>query len=222
MVSTRIFAAVALVSACSAFIPVAVRPSRSLARNAARATTALRMSSEDEPGSIVAVTPANIEAAAGVTGGIVGLWLGGPLFAVIFAAATNYGSKQDGDIPDAVRQLGSSAIGVFNFLTEFNAKYDVTGKAGELGGQIAEKAKASDTSGTFDKVESVLKDTTAKVSELNVEYDLVSKSKSVAGYASELAEKAIDKGRELDAEYELSNKAVDAVKSGVEKARKNV
>jgi len=179
------------------------------------------MANDDET-AIVQATPENIEAAAGVAGGLVGFWLGGPLFGLIFAAATNYGSKQDGDVPDVVRQAGSSAIGLFNFLTEFNTKYDVTGKAGDLAGQVAEKAKASDTSGTFEKVEDVLKETSSKVTELNDQYDLVSKSKSVAGYASEIAEKAIDKGRELDAEYELSNKAIDAVKGGVDKARNQI
>ena len=56
---------------------------------------------------------------------------------------------------------------------------------------------------------------------MNDEYDLVGKGKQVLWVAGDLSEKAIMKGIELNDEYDLVDKAVDAGKEAVEKAKES-
>lgn len=67
-----------------------------------------------------------------------GFFVGGPFLAAVLAIAANYGSKQENEAGDAVRAVGKTAIEAFNFLTNVNTKYDVTG-------ELASRAKMTCT-----------------------------------------------------------------------------
>jgi hypothetical protein len=121
--------------------------------------------------ALVPASPENIEFGAGVVGGIAGLVVGGPLLAVILSLAANYGSKQKNDVGDAVRGLSSTAINTFNWLSSLNAKYDVTGQASSALGDAVDKLKQTDDTKALDKVETSLKDATAKVRNASVGRD---------------------------------------------------
>lgn len=57
-----------------------------------------------------------------------GFFVGGPVLAAALAVAANYGSKQENEAGEAVRGISANAIEAFNFLTNINSKYDVTGE----------------------------------------------------------------------------------------------
>lgn len=157
-----------------------------------------RMMSE-EPTDLVPLVPVdrpNVESAAAVTGGILGFVLGGPLFAAILAAVTNYVSKKEGESGEALRGVGKTVVESYNFLTKLNAKYDVTGKVTDS----VSKAFASveTESEALQTVKSTINTVSSKVSELNAEYDLVSKGKEIVAATASLTDAAIDKVVELN------------------------
>ena len=143
------------------------------------------------------------------------------MFGALSAALVNYVSKQDNEVGDVARGVGKVALDVFNFLTKLNNKYDLTDKAGTAAIDAIDKVKEKDAEGVLDKVEDALATTTDKLSALNDEYDLVGKGKQVLWVAGDLSEKAIMKGIELNDEYDLVDKAVDAGKEAVEKAKES-
>ena len=67
----------------------------------------------DENVELVPVEKTTIASAAAVTGGILGLILGGPYGALVGAAMTNYVVKKDNESGEAFRGLGKTIIGTF-------------------------------------------------------------------------------------------------------------
>ena len=63
----------------------------------------------------------------------VGFFVGGPVLAAVLAVAANYGSKQENEAGEAMRGISANAIEAFNFLTNINSKYDVTGESSSRG-----------------------------------------------------------------------------------------
>lgn len=51
----------------------------------------------------------------------------------MLAVAANYGSKQENEAGEAMRGISANAIEAFNFLTNINSKYDVTGESPSRG-----------------------------------------------------------------------------------------
>ena len=204
----------------AAFAPAQWRASAPATASARPRVAPLRMSDE-EGGALITVNEENIGAGASTLGGVAGFVVGGPVFGALSAALVNYVSKQDNEVGDVARGVGKVALDVFNFLTKLNNKYDLTDKAGTAAVDAIDKVKEKDAEGVLDKVEDALATTTDKLSALNDEYDLVGKGKQVLWVAGDLSEKAIMKGIELNDEYDLVDKAVDAGKEAVEKAKES-
>jgi hypothetical protein len=175
-------------------------------------------SSTPKTSSIVQASPENVEFSAGVVGALAGFVVAGPWGAVLLSAITNYGSKQQNDVGDAVRGLSKSAIEVFNFLSNVNAKYDVTDKAAAALGEAVSKIKEGDETQNLAKVEEVLRETKAKATKLAADYDLVAKGKQALGVVGELTDTAIEKTVELEKEYKVVDKVKESVKSAVDKS----
>ena len=88
--------------------------------------------------NLVPVEKTTIEQAAGVTGGILGLILVGPVGALVFAAVTNFVAKKDNEAGEAIRGVGKTIVESFNFLTKLNSKYNLTGQAADaIGGAVS-------------------------------------------------------------------------------------
>ena len=143
---------------------------------------------------LVPLEKTNIENAAAVTGGIVGLAIGGPIFALILAAISNYVVKKDNDAGVALRGFGKTVIEAYNYLTTLNGKYDLTGSASNA----VSKAVSSVESEDLQKVKSTVDTTVSKVSEINKEFDFVTKAKQALIAAGTLSDAALEKVEELN------------------------
>jgi hypothetical protein len=78
--------------------------------------------------------------------------------------------------------------------------------------------KEKDEKGIVSKVEDVLFAASDKFGELSVEYDLPTKAKEVLAAADTLSIKAIDGAADLNEQYALTDKAIEAVKNTANKA----
>lgn len=156
----------------------------------------MKLSSERKSTSLVPLEKVNIEQAVSVTGGILGFVLVGPIGGVIFAAISNYVSKKDSDAGDALRGLGKTVIESYNFITNLNSKYNFTGKASDAIGNVVANAEAD--SEALSSVTKTASSVASKVSEINKEFDLLTKTSEAIKVAGTLSDTAIDKVIELN------------------------
>lgn len=172
-------------------------------------------------GKLVAIKEETVEFTAGLLGGVIGLAVGGPVLGAIGAAASNFAAKSDSEISDVISAVSKSSIEVYNYLIKLDSKYSVLNKAKDSLESALVKVKSSDSVNpeTVAKVEDALAKTTAKISEINEEYDIVGAGMTALGVIGELVEKAVVKASELNSEYQLTDKALTTVKSSVEKAK---
>lgn len=181
------------------------------------------MMSEEDKGIIIPVNEDSIKASSAVVGGLAGFAFGGPLFAVIFAAATNYIASQDNEVSEVTLGVGQVSLQTWNFILKLNNKYDLTGAASDVAGQAVDKIKEKDEKGVISKIEDVAVTAVKTAGDLNEEYDLKTKAANVIGSAGQLSNKAIEKGIELNEEYEITSKVgskvKDAASTAAEKAR---
>jgi len=187
----------------------------------APAPVASKPKKASEGGALVPVKEETVEFTAGILGGVAGLVIGGPLLGVIGAAAANYVSKMDGDATDVVQSVSKTSIEVFNYLANLDRKYEVLENAKKSLQKSLDKLKEQETvdPATISKVENALKNTNAKIKELNDEYDLVGGATTALGVIGDLVEKAIKKAGDLNAEYQLSAKAKESLTKAVDKAK---
>lgn len=187
----------------------------------------LFMSDSDEQaskpagGALVPIKEETVEFTAGILGGVAGFAIGGPFLAAIGAAAANYVSKMDGDVTDAVNAVSKSSIQVYNYLATLDSKYSILKAAQTSLEKSLDKLKAADSVNpeTISKVENALKNTNAKIKEINDEYDLVGGVTTALGVVGDLVEKAVKKAGELNEEYKLSDKAKESLAKAVDKAK---
>jgi len=221
-----------LIASASAFAPAPSRAfvSRPLfaeeaeAAEAAAPAPATPAEPESKGGSIVPIKEETIEFTAGLLGGAVGFAVGGPVLGAITAAAANYASKSDMEVSEVIQAVSKSSIEVYNYLATLDAKYELLSSAKKSLEETLEKVKSNDNVDpeTVKKVESALASTTAKINEINQEYDLIEVGKTSLGVIGDLVEKAVKKAGELNDEYKLTDKATGAISSAVEKAKKAV
>jgi len=175
----------------------------------------------DVGGKIVPVKQETVEFTAGIIGGVIGLAVGGPVVAAVAATASNFSSKKDGEIGEVLSAVSKSSIEIYNYLVKLDSKYDVLTKTKASLESALDKVKDNDSVNqeTVEKVESALASTTSKLNEINDEYDLVGTGVTALGIVGDLVEKAIVKASELNEEYKLTDKAIEALTAGVEKAK---
>lgn len=172
-------------------------------------------------GALVPIKEETVEFTAGILGGVAGFAIGGPFLGAIGAAAANYVSKMDGDVTEAVQAISKSTIQVYNYLANLDNKYSVLKSAQSSLENSLDKLKAQDgvNPETVSKVENALKNTNAKIKEINDEYDLVGGATTALGVFGDLVEKAVKKAGELNEEYQLSAKAKESLSKAVDKAK---
>lgn len=199
MVSVVLVAAL-LLSLVSGFQLQANKFRISLKANSLKATMS---SSEPDPIKpqgllLVPLEKKNIEQSAAVTGGILGLVLGGPFGAAMFAAISNYLVKQDNEPGEALRGVGKTVIESYNFLNKLNSKYSIAGKVKETVSNAFESIDREKDNEVVQKVKTTYASATEKIVTLNEEFNLVGKSKQVLDAAAKLSDAAIEKTVELD------------------------
>jgi hypothetical protein len=201
-----------LLGSASAFSPAVPRQQPT--------TIALRMA-EDPAGKLVPIKEETVEFTAGILGGAAGFLIGGPVLGAVGAAAANYVSKMDNDVSEVISGVSKTSIQVYNYFSSLDAKYEILKKAQtSLEDSLTKlKSQGSVDPETIEKVENALAATKNKITEINDEYDLVGAGTTALGVIGDLVEKAIKKAGELNEEYKLSDKAVEALSSAVEKAK---
>lgn len=201
---------------CSAFKPIGTQYG---ARNVRPTFSPLRMA-DDEPGALVVVEKENIEVFSGIAGLVAGSIVGGPFLGVILALGANFISKQDSDAGEAARGIGKTSLEVFNYGAKIFTKYGVGEKIGEATDSALNKLKEYDGEGqVVTKIESTLKATGEKISDLDKQYDLKAKTGEVLKKASSLNSEAINKAAELEKEYKLTDKVKQSIDEAVKKAK---
>jgi len=179
---------------------------------------------ESTGGALVAVNEDTIEFTAGLVGGIVGFSIGGPVLGAIGAAAANQAARSDIDAAEVVQTVSKSAIEVYNYLAALDAKYELLTNAQQSLQNSLAKVKAADNVDptVIEKIEGALSSTTAKIGELNDEYDLVGGATTALGVVGDLVEKAVKKAGELNEEYKLTDKALQAIEGAVDQAKSKI
>lgn len=207
------------VGSSSAFTPSAFAPTRT---SFCRPTTSLSMADETPGGKLVPIKEETVEFTAGLLGGAAGFLIGGPVLGAVGAAAANYASKSDNDIGTAAKGVSKASIEVYNYLATLDSKYEILNKAKASLESALDKLKSGDNANpeTIEKVEKALSQTTSKLKEINDEYDLVGAAATALGICGDLVEKGVKKIGELNSEYKLSEKGLDAVKGAVDKSKK--
>lgn len=172
-------------------------------------------------GALVPIKEETVEFTAGILGGLAGFAVGGPVLGAIGAAVANYASKTDQEVGEVVSAVSKAAIETWNYLAQLDAKYEVLTKAKSSLEDALEKVKKQDNVDpeTIEKVEKALASTTAKITDINEEYDLVGAATTALGVIGDLVEKAVGKAGELNSEYDLTSKAKTSLSSAVEKAK---
>jgi len=175
-------------------------------------------------GALVPVNEETVEFTAGIVGGVVGFAIGGPVLGAVTAAAANYASRSDLEVTEVVQTVSKSAIEVYNYLSELDAKYELLTNAQTSLQVTLEKVKENEkvNPATIQKIEDALSSTTSKIDELNEEYDLVGGVTTALGVVGDLVEKAVQKAGEVNEEYKLTDKALSSINSAVEKAKERV
>jgi hypothetical protein len=219
-------ASLLLLASASAFAPQQQR---------AFVSTSLRMSDTSEApvkappakssssggGALVPIKEETVEFTAGIIGGLAGFALGGPILGAIGAATANYISKMEGDVSDVMQAVSKSSIQVYNYLSTLDNKYQVLSKAQAQLEKALDSLKSQETvdAEAVAKVENALATTTAKIKEINDEYDLVGAGTTALGVVGDLVEKAVKKAGELNEEYKLTEKATASLETAVNKAK---
>jgi len=185
-----------------------------------RAFRPLRMADEDSS-ALVPIKEETVEFTAGIIGGVAGTLIGGPVLGAIGAAAANYVSKAEGEVSEVVSAVSKSSIQVYNYLARLDSKYQILENAKKSLEAALDKLKSGGTidPSAIEKVESALATTTAKIAEINDEYDLVGAGVTALGVVGDLVEKAVQKAGEINEEYKLTDKALDSLKGAIEKAK---
>ena len=136
------------------------------------------------------------------------------------AGFANFASKTDEDVGDVVQNLSKTTLEVYNYFVKLDNKYALLNKAQSALQKSYDQLKESGGDPeALEKVEKALADTTGKINEVNEEYDVVGAGLQALGIVGDVTEKAVKKTIELNAEYKLTDKALDAIQKAIEKVK---
>mmetsp|Transcript_9165 Transcript_9165/g.13865 ORF Transcript_9165/g.13865 Transcript_9165/m.13865 type:complete len:232 (+) Transcript_9165:96-791(+) len=172
-------------------------------------------------GALVPIKEETIEFTAGLIGGAVGFAVGGPVLGALGAAAANYAAKTDQEVGEVVQSVSKATIEIYNYLATLDAKFELLSNAKKSLEDSLEKIKKADNvdPDTVKKVEAALASTSSKIKEINEEYDLVGASSTALGVIGDLVERAVKQAGIINEEYKLTQKAMDAISTAVDKAK---
>lgn len=188
------------------------------------AKAASNVGGDPRDGAIVPINQANIEFTAGVLAGGVALALGAtPVFAVVAAAVANYISKKSdlGEVNELVNGIATASLNTLNWFGKLDSKYLLLGKlSDQLDAQINKlKNSEGESAENIRKIEESLAKTSRQIKQLGEEIDFIEGSKQALGAVGEVIETSVDKAFDANKEYKLTERAANAAKKAVEKAK---
>jgi hypothetical protein len=175
-------------------------------------------------GALIPVNEATIEFTAGIIGGTAALVLGGgPVLAVVAAAAANYLSRKDdlGEINELIQGISRASLETFNWFAKLDTKYSVVGKLQETLEDAINKLKNSsgENAETIASIEKTVSQTTKQLQELAADTDFFEGTKQALGAFGDVIETSVDKAASANEEYKLTERASEAVKKAIDKAK---
>mmetsp|Transcript_42086 Transcript_42086/g.75926 ORF Transcript_42086/g.75926 Transcript_42086/m.75926 type:complete len:314 (+) Transcript_42086:69-1010(+) len=175
-------------------------------------------------GAIIPINADNIEFTSGILGGALALALGAsPVFAVVAAAAANYVSKKEdlGEVNELVQGLSKASLNTINWFAKLDSKYTIAGKLSDSLDKSINDLKNSEgeSAETVSKLEENVSKTTKQIQQLADEIDLLEGTKQLLGAVGEVFETSLDKAFSANKEYKLTERASDAAKKAIEKAK---
>ena len=183
-----------------------------------------RVVADASEGAIVPINKETIEFTSGVLGGALALTLGAsPVLAVVAAAAANYVSKKEdlGEVNELIQAISKASLNTVNWFAKLDSKYEVLGKLTEsLDKSINDlKNSGGENAETVKKIEETVSKTTKQITQLADEIDLIDGGKQALGAVGDVLETSIDKAVDANKEYKLTDRATEAAKKAVEKAK---
>jgi len=160
----------------------------------------------------------SIQFGAGAVGFLAGAVVGGPVLGAVAGTAANYASKKDNEFAEALKGSSEAFIRTLNYVFRLDGKYTLLKKAqGSLADSWSKlKSNSSDPS-TLEKVETAYNDVTKKLQDVDNEFDLVAQGMKALDAYGEFADKAINRAIELNADYKLSDQALEKIKGALDK-----
>jgi hypothetical protein len=208
--------------AATASIPIMAPPATPLKIEASSSEkSSTRATNNNDVGSaIIPINSENVEFTSGILGGALALALGAsPVLAIVAAAAANYISKKEdlGELNEFIQAISKASLNSVNFLARLDAKYTILGKISESLDKSISDLKKSDegTAETFKKIE----DSVKQIQQLADEIDLLEGGKQALGAVGDVLETSIDKAVDANEEYKLTERAAEAAKKAIEKAK---
>lgn len=185
-----------------------------------------RVVADPADGAIIPINSDNIEFTSGFLGGALALALGAsPVFAVVAAAAANYVSKKEdlGEVAELVQGVSKASLNTVNWFAKLNTKYTIADKLSDSLDKSLDELKNSEgeSAETVKKIEDSVSKTTKQLNQLAEEIDLFAGAKQALGAVGEVLETSIDKALDANKEYKLTERATDAAKKAIEKAKDN-
>mmetsp|Transcript_18525 Transcript_18525/g.26655 ORF Transcript_18525/g.26655 Transcript_18525/m.26655 type:complete len:186 (+) Transcript_18525:1059-1616(+) len=176
--------------------------------------------------SIVPVNEDSVEFTSGLVFGAAGLAIGGPAGAIAAALIGNYLSRDkigDNTASSLVQGLSRSVIELYNTIAKIQNDNEILNKSRDfIAKDVVGRVKTLDGVDveSVNKVEETLSSTTKKVAELNEEYDFVGSAGQALRVFGDIFEMTVMKLTDLNEELQVTERAADAIKSGVESVEK--
>lgn len=203
---------------------VAKKPTPPTPPKEPRDKASTRIVSDPLDGAIIPINSDNIEFASGILGGALALALGAsPVFAVVAAAVANYISKKDdlGEVNELVQGISKASLSTINWFAKLDSKYALVGKLSDSLDKSLNDLKNSEgeSAESYKKIEESVSKTTNQIQQLADEIDFFEGGKQALGALGEVLETSIDKAVSANKEYKLTERATDAAKKAIEKAK---
>lgn len=140
----------------------------------------------------------------------------------VTAGLANYASRiEDGDAGEIVRAVAKTAVDVYNFLAELDAKYEITERGRQSLKSAVDWVKERENvdPALVEKIEKAVVDVAAGLRDINDEYDFTGAGLSLLDAVGDLVEESVKSISGMNKEYQLSDKAMASLKDAVEKVK---
>jgi len=160
-----------------------------------------------EKAPLVKVSNENVQTAASVLGGVLGLLVGGVWVGAALGAATAFLTRQeDNDITSTIKTVARTGLEAINSLGDLNEEYKVTDQVGSSLSDAVKTAKENpSTKDAATAVTDVIDKAVESVKKIDKEVDIKGTAGSVIASVGSVTEDIVDKVSELIKEYKITD-----------------
>jgi len=156
---------------------------------------------------IVKLSDENVQTAASVLGGVLGLVVGGVWVGAALGVATAFLTRQeDNDMSSAIKTVARTGLEAINSLGDLNEEYKVTDQVGSSLSDAVKTAKENpSTKDAATAVTDVIDKAVDSVKKIDKEVDIKGTAGSVIASVGSVTEDIVDKVSELIKEYKITD-----------------